>query len=310
MIGDIDSTIPNGVTHLIDRQSEFYQQHGGVVTQVHYDTLEEMTLDTFLKEVAPTLKDRKDTMTVIRDTVRDNMYRILGDSVAVFHMTEIKDVFFDTFVDRLLCDRPLELTLNLTYPMVYYATKKDGTKKLCVHIPAKQFIYHVREDLVKPFPVWHPPLWFGVTLNAANIPQRVYIGVVLEKALSVEDVKLYHLPLPNCYSSGEICYGGTHITNPNKDATLTESMALELKYNQLFNSAFNMDLTQRNEMDNMEALIKSYPDGDTLLKEIHDTRSDYKQHALRIKYAFRDQASVWKFRYNDLCSGKQFLERL
>ena len=41
MTGDIDSTFPTGLMHLVDRQSDLFHQHGGVVTAVHFDSLEE-----------------------------------------------------------------------------------------------------------------------------------------------------------------------------------------------------------------------------------------------------------------------------
>ena len=311
MIGQIDSTASMGITHLIDRQNEFFQQHGGVVTQIHFDTLEEMTLDQFITDVVPTLKERKESMTIIKDPVRNCMYRILGDNVAIFHITDIKDVFFDHFVDRMLSDRPIEVKLNLTYPLIYYATQKNGDKKICVHIPAKQYTYHTAGGKVAPFVVWHPPMWFGVRLNAANLPQSVYIGVVLDKVLDYKDQRLYHMPLPNCYRSGEICFGGTHLTNTNKDVNVTESMAIELTYQRLFNSEFNIDLVTPHDLDEMNNMIAAMPKHEEITKDLNNSGcSEVSRHAKRIKYVFGDQANIWKFHYMDLCDGAQFLERL
>ena len=96
MIGDIDSTFPTGLMHLVDRQSDLFHQHGGVVTAVHFDSLEEMSVDEFVTRVVPTLKGDKEHFTVIKDSTREQVLRILGDNVARYHIKDIQDVFFDT----------------------------------------------------------------------------------------------------------------------------------------------------------------------------------------------------------------------
>ena len=126
MIGDIDSTIPVGVTHLIERSGEVCQQHGGVVTAVQYDSLEEMPLEKFLTEVVPTLKDRKESLTIIKDTVHAYMYRILNDNVAIYHVQNVEDVFIDAFMEKLANERPFSIEPNLTYPLVKYATNRNA----------------------------------------------------------------------------------------------------------------------------------------------------------------------------------------
>ena len=90
MTGDIDSTFPAGLMHLVDRQSDLFHQHGGVVTAVHFDSLEEMTVDEFITRVVPTLKGDKEHITVIKDSTKEQVLRILGDNVARYHIKDIQ----------------------------------------------------------------------------------------------------------------------------------------------------------------------------------------------------------------------------
>lgn len=309
MIGEIDSTMPIGITHLLERNHEIYQQHGGVVTGVRYDTLEEMSLDMFLKDVVPTLKDRKEKLCIIKDSVRQNIYRILDDNVAIFHYTNIEDVFLDAFMERLANEQPLSVTLNLTYPLIYYATGREGDKRICVQIPEKQFTYHTMRNSVHPFVAWHPPLWLYLRMTAANVPTNVKVGVVLDRADDAKDTTVYHLPLPNCSTSFGICFGSTHLTNPS-GAALTEAAAIELTYQRLFNSEFNHDLTVGSEESEYERLCGSLPTNADFRKELDSHSSGSARYAVYVKYAFADKANLYKFHYIGACRGEDFLSRI
>lgn len=309
MIGDIDSTMPVGMTHLLERNHEIYQQHGGVVTGVRYDTLEEMSLDTFLKDVVPTIKDRKEKLCLIKDSVRQNIYRILDDNVAIFHYTNIEDVFLDAFMERLANEQPLAVTLNLTYPLIYYATGRDGDKRICVSIPEKQFTYHTVRNGVSPFVAWHPPLWLYMRMTAANVPTDVKIGVVLDRTDDAKDTTVYHLPLPNCGSSFGICFGSTHLTNPGGGA-LTEAAAIELTYQRLFNSEFNHDLTSNSEEDEYDRLCNTLPTAAEFRAELDHHSGGATRYAVRVKYAFSDRANLYKYHYRGSVRGEDFLKRI
>ena len=307
MIGDIDSTIPVGLTHLIDRQGEIFQQHGGVVTAVQFDTLEEMPLERFLNEVVPTLKDRKDSLAIIKDTVHSMMYRILNDNVAIYHVQKVEDVFIDAFMEKLANERPFSITPNLTYPLVKYATNKSGERLICVYIPEKQFTYRTMENIVDPFVIWHPPLWFYVKLSPANIPTGVRIGVVIDRAEDPDRTEVYHLPFPNIYQNGNICFGGTHFNNPNPDKALTEAASIELTYQRIFNSAFNHDLVDECEEEEFDKLARLDPEYPEVLKQIRNSSSPTKRFSLRIKLAFKERASLFKYKYRRCISGHDFL---
>ena len=305
MIGDIDSTLPIGITHIMDRSNEVCQQHGGVVTQIQFDKLEEMSLEQFLTDIVPTMK-AEEKLTIIKDTVRQNMYRILRDNVAIYHITGIRDVFIDTFVDNLLSERALSITPNLTYPLIQYSTTKDGEKYITVSIPSKQFTYHCADTRLAPFVVWHPPLWMRVRLTPANVPNDVKIGVVLDRTEDPNEADVCHLPLPNCYESGDICFGSTRFNNPNPDKPLTEAMAIELTYQRLFNSAFNMDLTRRSEIEAFYEICRGLPDFEKI-KEDLNTGSDFARYAKKVKYGWRDQSSIWRYPYRRMTDGRRFL---
>ena len=310
MIGDIDSTIPVGVTHLIDRSGEVCQQHGGVVTAVQYDALEEMPLEKFLTEVVPTLKDRKESLTVIKDTVHSYMYRILNDNVAIYHVQNVEDVFIDAFMEKLSNERPFSITPNLTYPLVKYATNRNGEKLICVAIPERQFTYHTVSNCYEPFVAWHPPMWFYVKLSPANIPTGVKIGVVLDRCDDVAKTDVFHLPFPNIYHNGNVCFGSTHFTNPNPNKALTEAAAIELTYQRIFNSEFNSDLLNDSEMEEFTRLAKLDPDYEKIIDELRNTSSYAKRFAMKVKIAFKDRAGVFKYNYKRRVTGSDFLSSI
>ena len=304
MICDIDSTIPIGVTHLVDRQNTICQQHGGVVTAVNFDKLEEMSLEKFISDIIPTMGERKNELTIIKDPVQQAMYRILNDNVAIYHITEIKDVFFDNFIEKLMSEQQINITPHLTYPLVHYATTKNGEKYITVAIPPKQFTYHASSATIKPFVVWHPPLWLRCKLSPANVPTGITIGVVLDRTDDPKKSSVCHLPLPNCFMDGRICFGGTHFETPN-GRTLTEAMAIEMTYQRLFNSEFNMDLVNPSEFTEFQKVCSTLPDYEQFKGELDG--SSMKNYTAAIKYEWRDQSSIWKYKYRQMCNGRDFL---
>lgn len=311
MTGDIDSSLPVGITHLVDRTNSVCQQHGGVVTQVQFDTLEEMTIEQFIKDVVPTMLEDKDKFTIIKDPVRSTMYRILNGNVACYHITDMKDVFFDSFMDKLLTERPLSITPNLTYPLIHYATNRNAEKQICVVIPSKQFTYHESTHTVDPFLAYHPDLWLYVKLSQANIPTGVRIGVVLDRCDNANMMDVYSLPLPNVYvDNGNICFGGTHFTNPNPNKELSEAAAIEMTYQRIFNSEFNHDLTRSWEEENYMEVCKRLPTYKDFENEYKKCEYGTARFALLVKYAWADRAGVLKTRFRRMCSGKEFLSSI
>jgi hypothetical protein len=213
-------------------------------------------------------------------------------------------------MDKLANERPFAITPNLTYPLIKYATTKAGEKLICVSIPEKQFTFHAASGVVPPFVAWHPPLWFYVRLSPANIPTGVKIGVVLDRPENPENAEVFHLPFPNIYPNGSICFGGTHMTNTTPDKPLTEAAAIELTYQRIFNSEFNHDLVESSEESEFERLAKADPEWQNILPIMRNTTSPTKRYALKLQLAFKERAGVFKYHYVRRGIGDNFLGSL
>lgn len=297
MTGDIDTTLPICTTHLLDRDSSIIHAHGGIATEVTFDRLEEMTVDEFIKNVAPTLGQHKDKLTLIRDSVSGNLLRILNDTVVMYHITGMSDVFIDTLLDKLVLDRPITIRPNLKYPLIQYVQKENGVKEVCVAIPEKQFIFHSAFNN-RQFAIWHPPLWLNVQMTSANIPGHVRICAVLDRDPVLENTQTYHIPFPNIYFHGGICFGGTRITTATNRA-LTESDAIQAIYDQIFTSNFNLDLL-RNEESVMRHYYESLPKIKQYEDELKKTTYRDPSYFIHLARCFKEKVDMFHYPYSKL----------
>lgn len=309
-IGDIDSTLPVGQMHLVERSSDLFHQHGGIATAVQFDSLEEMSLDKFLTEVAPTMKDRKDTFTVIKDTTHDQLVRILGDNVAIYHVTGMQDVFYDAFVERLVSGEKITITPNLRYPLIQWKVDEDGSRDITVEIPPQLFEMEVN-GISKRFPIYHPLMWMRVRLTPANVPTMTRMAALREHVDDLDNAQLGHMPFPNVHDSGDICWGHTAYQTP-KGVKLTESVAIELTYRRFFNSQFNYDLLSSRDMSEIERIYDKMPKikefQDMLTSRRGDSGSSYR-HMIRLARVFSELDGVRQFKPYNSMSATDFLAR-
>lgn len=307
MTGDIDSTIPVGITHLVDRQSEVFHQHGGVATAIAFDSLEEMTIDQFVRDCVPKLKEDRNTFTVIKDSTREQVFRILGDNVARYHIKSIKDVFFDELVARLLSDQEISLTPNLSFPLIQWVVQKEtGMKSVTVEVPPRQFAMHLM-DFREPFVIWHPPLWMKIDMTSANVPDRTYMGCVPQHLNDLDKEYVMAMPFPNVFNYGGICWGGTNYQT-QQGVALTENSAIVLTYNRYFDSEFNYDLLDRQDGMHMREIYDTLPKDDKIeaLLKRHKGSSD-KTYMLMLARVFRDKENLNKFKFRRLMLASEFL---
>ena len=307
MIGDIDSTFPTGLMHLVDRQSDLFHQHGGVVTAVHFDSLEEMSVDEFVTRVVPTLKSDKEHFTVIKDSTREQVLRILCDHVARYHIKDIQDVFFDTFAERLLQGQKISITPNLKYPLIRWVVLEGGAKDITVEIPPTQFEMDL-EGVRTRLHMYHPRMWLRVQLTAANAPAQVMMVAVPEHMEDFENKQVYHMPFPNVFDSSSICWGDTSYDVP-PGVKLTEAVAIELTYQRFFNSQFNYDLLDDRDKLASEKAYNELPK----IEEYEKLLKDYKehgrsvQHMIRLARVFTDLESMKSFKFSETMTADHFL---
>ena len=309
MIGDIDSTVPVSITHFVAQDGKIFHAHGGVVTRVEFESLEEMPIDEFYEKVAPTLKGKRDIAVFGRDSVHENMYRLLGDTAVIYHGVKMSDVFLDHFYKQLQEDKPFTLDLNLPYPLVRYQQLKRGYRKICVYIPEREFLFQSQEPTAYCFSIWHPPIWLSIQLTETNIPNAHRICAVPERAKTIEETRLCTLPFPNVHENGEICFGSTNFNRGEEsDSNPTVAEAVQLTYNRFFTSAFNHDLCYQDKREPMryqyEHLEKD-PDIDAQIREIEANSTncndrDDRLYFLRLSRCFKTRGDMFRFPYSSL----------
>ena len=74
----------------------------------------------------------------------------------------------------------------------------------------------------------------------------------------------------------------------------------------MINSAFNMDLTRRSEIEAFYEICRGLPDFEKI-KEDLNTGSDFARYAKKVKYGWRDQSSIWRYPYRRMTDGRRFL---
>jgi hypothetical protein len=293
--------------HLVDRQSDLFHQHGGVVTAVHFDALEEMSVDEFVTRVVPTLKGDKEHFTVIKDSTREQVLRILGDNVARYHIKDIQDVFFDTFAERLLQGQKISITPNLKYPLIRWVVLDGGAKDITVEIPPTQFEMDL-EGVRTRLHMYHPRMWLRVMLTAANAPDQVMMVAVPEHMDDFENKQVYHMPFPNVFDSSSICWGDTSYDVP-PGVKLTEAVAIELTYQRFFNSQFNYDLLDDRDRLAAEQAYNELPKIEEYEKLLEDYQEHGRsvQHMLRLARVFTDLESMKAFKFSETMTADRFL---
>ena len=306
MTGDIDSTLPIGRTHLIERKTDIIQQHGGVATQIAFDSLTEMSIEDFVRNVVPTLGHDNDKFMVVKDTTSQQLVRILKDNVAVYHITDIKDVFFDKMLERLMQDQQITIRPNLQFPLIQWQVLESGEKLIVVEIPEDKFCMR-HQAFTEDHVIWHPRLWLKMRLTVQNIPSAWRLRAVAQHPRDLANERLLYVPLPNVFASGDICWGSTHYNRANSDQALSENDAILLTLDRFFNSTFNYDLIDDEDLMHMKNLYEELPDELELDGQISEAGTG-KSHMLRMFRVFAERDNLNRFRYGLAETAQRFLE--
>ena len=299
MSGELDGTLPVSVTHFLEHDHEVVHMHGGIATRMTFDSLEEMPIDTFLKDVAPTLAGKRDIAILGRDGVHESMYRLFGDTAVIYHGVRMEDAYIDDVYKELEDNKPLKLDLNLPYPLVRYTQLSGGEKSICVYIPERECLF--RTYLGTSYPIWHPPLWLSVTMTSTNMPKAHKICAVPERSDTIQETQICELPFPNVHQNGEICFGHTSFGGIGND-NLTVAAAIQLTYNRFFMSEFNTDLMPCSKTNALYDYYKRLPKDPEIDAELERPHDDGSTLFLRIARCFKTRADMLGFPYVKLNS--------
>ena len=218
----------------------------------------------------------------------------------------IKDVFFDKMLERLMQDQQITVRPNLQFPLIQWKVLQTGEKIIVVEIPENKFCMR-HQAFPSDHVIWHPRLWLKMRLTVQNIPCAWRLRAIQQHPRDLANDRLLCVPLPNVFLSGDICWGGTHYNRSNSDQALTENDAILLTLDRFFNSTFNYDLIDDEDMMHMKSLYDELPDDPELDSQIEEAGSG-KSHMLRMFRCFAEHDNLNRFRYRVAEQAQRFLE--
>lgn len=236
-----DVLTPGSVAHLVDARNDVVLLHGGSVTRIGFDRVEQATVEWFIAHAAEVLGSSDRRLTLLRDSVSGTYATILGDQVLMYHVTEVGECFLDDVLQRLRNKDELSLSFDLPYPLVSYVRASNSKEVVTVELPAacRQFkSTTMKVDLA----LYLPPMWFSAVFNAAGAMMHARVAVVPERARTRKATKLYHLPLPNNSMDGVICFGTTSFVGDVSAAGNGLGARMQAAIDRFFLSDWNNDL--------------------------------------------------------------------
>lgn len=232
---ELDTLSPCNDALFIDRKEDMFLQHGGCATRVAFSQVEEMSLATFLQELA---KGSEEEFTVIRSPSTQSMMLIRGDRVIRYKDCIFEDVFVDEVVKRLTFSAgTMTYTPMLQFPLIHVHV--EGERYVTVQIPKRVVHFFGTSEIGKiEDDITLPPLWFCVQMSASFSPYKAWVGIVDTLDVVPSKCKLRQLCFPNTYNDGSICFGSTRTSAVQVDQ-MTEALAVSSTIDRFFNSNFN-----------------------------------------------------------------------
>lgn len=310
----LDTITPASVAHLFDTGSKFFHQHGGIATKVDYSKYHVMDIETFKKEIVPTLGRENNNLITVRDSMSGQFVRLLKDEAVVYETTSVKDVPLAKLAEELHTKSAFTLLLDSPFQVICYIQKKDGTKHITVRIPERPFVMNLTPDmqdatgLHEPQTLWHPPLWMHVCMTGSNTWTNGYVLAAPETYADPLDTELFSLGLPHTYENGHVCWGDARLKDAATAESPTEGMVIQTLYQMLFNSNFSdHTVAQTADLSKTAAVYGSLPKiefYENLIANAHSTGSgdgfsginrDYAIYVIRLQRIWKDKGGWAKF---------------
>ncbi len=243
-IMDIDTDTPSCDSFFIDRDNDMFHMHGGVVTRVLFENVEEMSIEALRKELDTPLND--DQIMTVRSASGRYFLMLRGDKVIKYNGCRFQDCLCDQMQKYLTSNTGITYTPMSQYPLVH-AHIKGTEKHITVRVPKHKIVFkgdmylgNIEDEITLP------DLWFCAKLSLQNSVMDAHVAIEAEQSTDPKECKLRILSFPNTYSDGAICYGGTR-TNTQYD-TMTEGMAVAGAISRLFNSIWNNHVLSSHDM--------------------------------------------------------------
>ena len=235
-----DVLTPGSMAFLVDSRDKVVLQHGGSVTKIDFDRVEQMPVDYFLEHVVEQLKERDRTLTLLRDSVSGTYATILGDQVLRYHVLGVEECKLDDVIRQLRTQEDMSLSFNIQYPLVSYV-QSHGLEHVTVELPPGPRPFRSRTFNVDTT-LYLPPMWLRASFNAAGAREDAFIAVAPERSLQRAKTRLYKLPLPNNWEYGRICFGSVSFEQTGEGGKKSLGERIQGTVDMLFSSDWNGDL--------------------------------------------------------------------
>ena len=206
---EVEDCVIADAAHLIERRNDVMLEHGGVVTRMSFDSVEEMSLDAFKRFVVPRMGEAESSLTVVKDSAAGSYSFILGDGVTRYKVNSVRECSLADVCEELKrgADAKFDEIYNMPMPLIRDVRRTD-VRRVTAAFPSEERIYK-RFD--KKYKIYIPPTWFAVSLRPDNQLIECGMCVVLEWESKFEDTKLLRWPLSNVWSSGTVCLGDSEV---------------------------------------------------------------------------------------------------
>lgn len=232
---DLDTDTPVCDSFFVDRDTDMFHMHGGVVTRVLFSNVEEMSIDALRKELDTPVGD--DQLMTVRSTSGRFFMMLRGDKVIRYNGCTFQDCLCDQMQKHLTSNTGITYTPMSQYPLIH-AEIKGAEKHVTVRVPKHKIVFKGDMNLGNiEDEITLPDLWFNAKLSLQNSVMDAHVAVEAEQSPDPKECKLRILSFPNTYSDGAICYGGTRTTTQYDK--MTEGMAVSGAISRLFNSIWN-----------------------------------------------------------------------
>lgn len=310
----LDTITPASMAHLFNTGSSVFHQHGGIATRVDYEKYHVMDIETFKKEVVPTLGKENQNLITVRDSVSGQFVRLLKDEAVVYETTSVRDVPLVKLEEQLHTKSAFTLLLDSPFQVLCYIQKKDGTKHITVRIPERPFVMNLTHDMAEatgfhePQTIWHPPVWMHVCMTMNNTWTGGYALAAPDICRDPLDTELFSLGLPHTYDNGHVCWGDARLKDVATEDKPTEGTTIQMLYQMLFNSNFSdHTVPQTANIEKTAEVYKSLPRidyYDDLIKHAHSTgrgdgmsgiKKEYAIYVIQLQRIWKDKGGWAKY---------------
>ena len=239
---DIDDTTPTDLT-MITQDPEVRRVNiiqGALASRIQWKTMTEESVEDLKRDLDKGLPD--DSMVLIRDMANAGRHTLMfGSTVLRYDDCTVQDIPMEDLVKELQTAPALRFKPELPWPLVSW-TECDSGLAVTVRMTGVVRMFRDRAlGITEPERIFLPPLWVATRLTTDHRPTQMAVAVVPDEADTADATTLYHLPLPNVYPGGKICFGSVTSRIALSDSPSVKE-AIAWQFGRFIGGESNMDL--------------------------------------------------------------------